>query len=353
MGRPRKSKPSRSQEEENRAEGVDSEERPEEKTQSESGRLSYQHSDQCRDEHSPDRDEHQLPLTWSSPLAAMAQISPVQLGLPVQSILATPHLMAPAASSESGQHGGWSSRPGLGSDSVSVTEHLPLDDAALVSMVSECKWPGDYAAMDSDFERIQRLTPSVPDWRLDVYGQLSPILLRLNEDRQSLKRGTLSTDRSLDELFSTISALCDTVQIITQLGGSSMPSINAFSEEPQQSGQGTLMLALTAVCMSIEIYELLAVGPEDKALLLLQGLDGSERRDSISGSGNERHCERSSVQNLLRPTSSGHRQRSHTTGRVGAVVRYTVMDFHLGQLGQLLHVVADYSWTGYEVGFRN
>jgi hypothetical protein len=196
--------------------------------------------------------------------------------------------------------------------------------------------------MDSDLEGMQRLTPSLADWRLDVYGQLSPILLRLNKERQLLKRDTPSIDRSLDELFSIVSALCDTVQIIAHQGGSSVSSRNAFSKEPQPSSQGTLMLALTAVCMSIEIYELLAAGPDDKAFLV-QGADDADRRDSILGSGIERHCRASSVQNLLPIPSAGHHQLSHTTGRLGAVVRYTVMDFHLGQLGRLLHVVADYS----------
>ncbi|RHZ54249.1 uncharacterized protein CDV56_107617 [Aspergillus thermomutatus] len=184
-------------------------------------------------------------------------------------------------------------------------------------MVSESSWPADYALMDPDLEGMQRVTASLADWRLDVYGQLSPILLRLNEERQSLKRGTSSTDRSLDELFSTISALCDTVQIITQLGASSMPSRNAFPEEPQPSGQGTLMLALTAVCMSIEIYELLAAGPEDKALLF-QGVNDPDRRDSIFGSSFERHCEGSSVQNF---PSAVHRPPSHTTGRAGRATK--------------------------------
>jgi hypothetical protein len=63
---------------------MEPEERLEERTQAEIGQLSYQHSDQCRDEHSPNGDEHQLPSTWSSTLAAAGQIAPVQLGVPVQ-----------------------------------------------------------------------------------------------------------------------------------------------------------------------------------------------------------------------------------------------------------------------------
>ncbi|GFN16854.1 uncharacterized protein AtWU_06656 [Aspergillus tubingensis] len=172
-------------------------------------------------------------------------------------------------------------------------------------------------------ENVGHQQSAVTDSRLEVYDRLSPLLFQLTRDSQALKRVKLRSGAELESVFFSVSALCDIIHTIAlSEQGLGLQSCGFYSF---QSRNETVVLALTAVLIVLEIYELLAHNAINDMPLLEQTKSGEREVLPIFSSGQQS------------PSSHASPGRGlHTYGRLDTVVRYTVMDFHLGQLRRLL-----------------
>ncbi|OJJ77752.1 hypothetical protein ASPBRDRAFT_202666 [Aspergillus brasiliensis CBS 101740] len=164
---------------------------------------------------------------------------------------------------------------------------------------------------------------TVTNIRLEVYDKLSPLLFQLTQESQALKQVEPCPGAELDSVFFSVSSLCDIIHSIARpeqdLG------IQGSGSYSLQSRDEVFVLALTAVLVVLEIYELLTRKAIDDVSLLEQTKSGEREVRPIPSSDNGSSA-----------SPAGLRRGLHTNGRLDTVVRYTVMDFHLGQLRRLL-----------------
>lgn len=160
-------------------------------------------------------------------------------------------------------------------------------------------------------------TPSANNSALDVYRHLSRILFDLRLERGRQSSGLDPGAMRLDEVFPSVSSLCDILQSVLSPRGDLSSSAPA-----EQETCATFMLASTAVSMVLDIYrsssrlyssslEILNRGP-----CLPPQWPGVERSDEV-----------------MSPTLSS--QQPNIYQRLNGVLQLTVMDFHLAQLQRI------------------
>ena len=161
--------------------------------------------------------------------------------------------------------------------------------------------------------------PSANSSALDVYRHLSRILFDLRRERGRQSSGLNQGALRLDEVFPSVSSLCDILQSVLSPRG----DLN-LSAPAEEETCATFMLASTAVSMVLDIYRsssrLYSSSPE-----ILNG----GRCPPPQWLGVEASNE------AVSPTSPP--QQPNTYQRLNSVLQLTIMDFHLAQLQRIFN----------------